>query len=162
VGFPSLTANALLLLAGGEGVVNDGLFLEAVEPYMSSAGRNRAMMSRPEPRRLDIAVSMPRVAVAVGWILFVPHICMPFFPRCVIPASDNALPAVYPASIRRAGLLHRCASGMRDVCEAAGRRCLLLPGDWASQPHCSAIVNDSVKAFGRIDILVNNAAFRCP
>lgn len=44
--------------------------------------------------------------------------------------------------------------------EAAGRRCLLLPGDLSSQPHCSAIVNDTVKAFGRIDILVNNAAFQ--
>ncbi|MDY7533094.1 SDR family oxidoreductase [Pseudomonas sp. Bout1] len=44
--------------------------------------------------------------------------------------------------------------------EAAGRQCVLLPGDLSRQPHCAAIVNDTVEAFGRIDILVNNAAFQ--
>lgn len=44
--------------------------------------------------------------------------------------------------------------------EEAGRQCLLLPGDLADKGHCSAIVDDTVKAFGRIDVLVNNAAFQ--
>lgn len=44
--------------------------------------------------------------------------------------------------------------------EEAGRQCLLLPGDLADKAHCSAIVNDTVKKFGRIDVLVNNAAFQ--
>ena len=44
--------------------------------------------------------------------------------------------------------------------EKAGRQCLLLPGDLANKAHCSAIVNDTVGKFGRIDVLVNNAAFQ--
>lgn len=44
--------------------------------------------------------------------------------------------------------------------EAAGRRCLLLPGDLAQKQHCQDIVEKTVGQFGRIDILVNNAAFQ--
>jgi len=44
--------------------------------------------------------------------------------------------------------------------EEAGRQSLLLPGDLSSQVHCAAIVNDTVAKFGRIDVLVNNAAFQ--
>ena len=44
--------------------------------------------------------------------------------------------------------------------EAAGRQCLLLPGDLRNLAQCAAIVNDTVETFGRIDILVNNAAFQ--
>ena len=42
--------------------------------------------------------------------------------------------------------------------EAAGRRCLLLPGDVSRRRTCDAIVQRTVKAFGRLDILVSNAA----
>jgi len=44
--------------------------------------------------------------------------------------------------------------------EAAGRRCLLLPGDLAQKQHCQDIVAKTVDQFGRIDVLVNNAAFQ--
>jgi hypothetical protein len=44
--------------------------------------------------------------------------------------------------------------------EAAGRRCVLVPGDIADPAHCRAIVQRAVAEFGRIDILVNNAAFQ--
>ncbi|MGN8258444.1 glucose 1-dehydrogenase [Pseudomonas sp. SMSB3] len=44
--------------------------------------------------------------------------------------------------------------------EAAGRKCLLLPGDLAQKEQCQAIVAKTVEQFGRIDILVNNAAFQ--
>lgn len=44
--------------------------------------------------------------------------------------------------------------------EAAGRRCVLMPGDIAVPAHCGAIVERAVGEFGRIDILVNNAAFQ--
>jgi len=41
---------------------------------------------------------------------------------------------------------------------AAGRRCLLLPGDVSQAATCRSLVEQTVSAFGRIDILVNNAA----
>ncbi|MDZ5603677.1 SDR family oxidoreductase [Pseudomonas sp. RP23018S] len=44
--------------------------------------------------------------------------------------------------------------------EAAGRQCLLLPGDLAQKQHCYDLVDKTVAQFGRIDILVNNAAFQ--
>ncbi|MBE7202845.1 MAG: SDR family oxidoreductase [Parafilimonas terrae] len=42
--------------------------------------------------------------------------------------------------------------------EKAGRRCLLLPGDIRDEAHCRSLVARTVDAFGRLDILVNNAA----
>ena len=44
--------------------------------------------------------------------------------------------------------------------EAAGRQCLLLPGDLGNADQCTATVSDTVERFGRIDVLVNNAAFQ--
>lgn len=44
--------------------------------------------------------------------------------------------------------------------EQAGRQCLLLPGDIAEKAQCQALVDKTVERFGRIDVLVNNAAFQ--
>ena len=40
----------------------------------------------------------------------------------------------------------------------AGRRCVMLPGDIKDEALCHALVARTVEAFGRLDILVNNAA----
>ena len=50
------------------------------------------------------------------------------------------------------------AADVKKVIEAAGRKCLLLPGDIANPGHCRNLVAKTVEAFGRIDVLVNNAA----
>ena len=44
--------------------------------------------------------------------------------------------------------------------EEAGRRALALPGDITSRALCRGLVEKVVAEFGRIDILVNNAAFQ--
>ena len=44
--------------------------------------------------------------------------------------------------------------------EEAGRRALLLPGDVSSPGHCRDVVERTVAELGRIDVLVNNAAFQ--
>jgi NAD(P)-dependent dehydrogenase (short-subunit alcohol dehydrogenase family) len=44
--------------------------------------------------------------------------------------------------------------------EQAGRRALLLPGDITDREHCRALVAKTVETFGRIDVLVNNAAYQ--
>ena len=44
--------------------------------------------------------------------------------------------------------------------EEAGRRAVLVPGDLQSPQHCRAVIAKAVEAFGRLDILVNNAAFQ--
>ncbi len=52
------------------------------------------------------------------------------------------------------------AQETRRLVEEAGRRCVLVPGDIADPAHCRAIVARAVAEFGRVDILVNNAAFQ--
>ena len=44
--------------------------------------------------------------------------------------------------------------------EKEGGRCILLPGDVANAEYCHEAVGQTVKAFGGLDILVNNAAFQ--
>lgn len=44
--------------------------------------------------------------------------------------------------------------------EKADRECLLLPGDICDESHCRNIVEQVSKQFGKIDIIVNNAAFQ--
>lgn len=50
------------------------------------------------------------------------------------------------------------AQDTKALIEDAGRRCLTLPGDIADPGTCRDIVAATLRAFGRIDILVNNAA----
>ncbi len=42
--------------------------------------------------------------------------------------------------------------------EKAGRRAVLMPGDIKDEAHCRRIVDRAMEEFGRLDILVNNAA----
>jgi len=42
--------------------------------------------------------------------------------------------------------------------EESGRRGLAIPGDISNETHVQYVINATVAAFGRIDILVNNAA----
>jgi NAD(P)-dependent dehydrogenase (short-subunit alcohol dehydrogenase family) len=44
--------------------------------------------------------------------------------------------------------------------EAAGRRAVLVAGDVVEREHCRAIVARAVRAFGKVDIVVNNAAYQ--
>lgn len=44
--------------------------------------------------------------------------------------------------------------------EAEGRRCILLQGDVKDSAWCEQAVQQTVQAFGRLDVLVNNAAFQ--
>jgi NAD(P)-dependent dehydrogenase (short-subunit alcohol dehydrogenase family) len=44
--------------------------------------------------------------------------------------------------------------------EEAGRRVVLVPGDIAQPAHCRGLIQQTVETFGRIDVLVNNAAFQ--
>jgi NAD(P)-dependent dehydrogenase (short-subunit alcohol dehydrogenase family) len=48
----------------------------------------------------------------------------------------------------------------RRLIEDSGRQCLLLPGDIGDAEHCREIIGKTVESFGRIDVLVNNAAYQ--
>lgn len=44
----------------------------------------------------------------------------------------------------------------------AGRKCLTIKGDIGQEKHCREIIDQTIKEFGRLDILVNNAAEQHP
>lgn len=54
----------------------------------------------------------------------------------------------------------RDAQQTAEAVEHEGRRCLLVPGDVSDPEFCREAVDKTVKEFGRLDILVNNAAFQ--
>jgi len=55
---------------------------------------------------------------------------------------------------------HEDAEATRCMVEAEGRKCLLLSGDVTERQFCFDAVKTTVDTFGRLDILVNNAAFQ--
>jgi NAD(P)-dependent dehydrogenase (short-subunit alcohol dehydrogenase family) len=55
---------------------------------------------------------------------------------------------------------HADAETTKAAVEAEGRRAILIPGDVGSRAFCRSAVRRTLKAFGRLDILVNNAAFQ--
>ena len=51
----------------------------------------------------------------------------------------------------------------RETCrvvEAEGRRAVAAPGDISEEAHCQRLVQQAIDEFGRLDILVNNAAYQ--
>jgi NAD(P)-dependent dehydrogenase (short-subunit alcohol dehydrogenase family) len=53
---------------------------------------------------------------------------------------------------------HHDAEEIRAAIERSERRCLLVPGDLGADRHCAEVVRKTVETFGRVDVLVNNAA----
>ena len=52
------------------------------------------------------------------------------------------------------------AKETKRAVEKEGRRCILLPGDVADPAYCRHAVRRTIDAFGKLDVLVNNAAFQ--
>jgi len=50
------------------------------------------------------------------------------------------------------------AAETKRLVEEAGRQAILVPGDLSDPAHCRDVVAQAAAAFGRIDVLVNNAA----
>ncbi|MDX1531082.1 MAG: SDR family oxidoreductase [Rhodothermales bacterium] len=54
------------------------------------------------------------------------------------------------------------AQTTKESVEAEGRRCLLIAADVQDEAACRRAVEEAVDAFGRLDVLVNNAAVQFP
>jgi len=57
---------------------------------------------------------------------------------------------------------HRDAKKTKERVESFGRKCLLVSGDVGDEGVCAKAIQTVVKEFGRLDILVNNAAEQHP
>jgi len=52
------------------------------------------------------------------------------------------------------------AAETKRLVEEAGRRCVTVAGDIGDRSHCRALVERTLDELGRLDVLVNNAAFQ--
>jgi NAD(P)-dependent dehydrogenase (short-subunit alcohol dehydrogenase family) len=71
---------------------------------------------------------------------------------CVLFAREGASMAISYLPDARAE-----AEATAVLVAAEGQQCLLLPGDHRDRAHCDRVVVDTVRHFGRLDVLVNNA-----
>jgi NAD(P)-dependent dehydrogenase (short-subunit alcohol dehydrogenase family) len=55
---------------------------------------------------------------------------------------------------------HDDAKATQQWVEKAGQRAVLVSGDLSQEQHCEALIQRAVEDFGRLDILVNNAAMQ--
>jgi NAD(P)-dependent dehydrogenase (short-subunit alcohol dehydrogenase family) len=55
---------------------------------------------------------------------------------------------------------HADAEATKRAAEAEGQRCITMAGDVADLRFCEAAVEQTIAEFGKLDILVNNAAFQ--
>jgi NAD(P)-dependent dehydrogenase (short-subunit alcohol dehydrogenase family) len=55
---------------------------------------------------------------------------------------------------------HEDAEETRRLVEEAGREALVISGDLADPAHCRDIIRQTVDRFGRVDVLVSNAAYQ--
>jgi len=57
---------------------------------------------------------------------------------------------------------HKDAEEAKRIVEAEGRRAILCPGDVGDKSFCGGVAEAAMEAFGRIDILVNDAGEQHP
>lgn len=57
---------------------------------------------------------------------------------------------------------HSDAEETKALVEAEGVRCLLLPADVSEEENCKELIQKTIDEFGKLDILVNNAAVQYP
>ena len=55
---------------------------------------------------------------------------------------------------------HEDAAKTKELVENEGRKCILIPGDVSDKEFCQLAVRETIDKLGKIDILVNNAAFQ--
>jgi NAD(P)-dependent dehydrogenase (short-subunit alcohol dehydrogenase family) len=55
---------------------------------------------------------------------------------------------------------HEDAADTQKMVEAEGRKCITIPGDVTDAGFCQYVVQTTVEELGKLDILVNNAAFQ--
>jgi len=88
----------------------------------------------------------------------------------VITGADSGIGKAVALAYAREGadvLIHHLsaqededAADTRRLVEEAGRTAVFVRGDLQDPAHCRAVIAQAVEAFGRVDVLVSNAAFQ--
>ncbi|MFQ1002328.1 SDR family oxidoreductase [Modestobacter sp. SSW1-42] len=88
--------------------------------------------------------------------------------KAIITGADSGIGKAVAIAFAREGAdvlisyqnEHEDAHDTQRWVEDAGRRAVLVAGDLQDPAHCRGIVATAVEEFGRVDVLVNNAAFQ--
>ncbi|MBN1092579.1 SDR family oxidoreductase [Blastococcus sp. TML/M2B] len=88
--------------------------------------------------------------------------------KAVITGGDSGIGRAVAIAFAREGAdvlisylsEHEDAQDTARYVEQAGQKCVLVPGDLADRAHAKTIIPKAVEEFGRVDVLVNNAAFQ--
>jgi NAD(P)-dependent dehydrogenase (short-subunit alcohol dehydrogenase family) len=88
--------------------------------------------------------------------------------KAVITGGDSGIGRAVAIAFAREGAdvlisyldEHEDAQDTARYVEQAGQKCVLVPGDISDRAHCKTIIPTAVEEFGRVDVLVNNAAFQ--
>ena len=82
----------------------------------------------------------------------------------VITGASSGLGAAFATGLAEAGadiaICARRADRLEETkraVEALGRRCVAVTADVAKPEDCTRVVEETVNALGRVDVLVNNA-----
>ncbi len=86
----------------------------------------------------------------------------------IITGSDSGIGRAVAIAFAREGAdivisylqEHEDAKETQRWVENAGRRAILMPGDVSDESYCQSVVDGAVDAFGKLNILVNNAAMQ--
>jgi NAD(P)-dependent dehydrogenase (short-subunit alcohol dehydrogenase family) len=88
--------------------------------------------------------------------------------KAVISGGDSGIGKAVAIAFAREGAdvlisylnEHEDAKETEKYVKEAGRKAILIAGDITSEEHCQHIIQRAVQEFGKIDILVNNAAYQ--
>ncbi|MEW6468898.1 MAG: SDR family oxidoreductase [Bacteroidota bacterium] len=121
--------------------------------------RKRQHQARPgiERRMEPVPVSDDRVPVALGKLTG---------KAALITGGDSGIGKAVAVLFAKEGAdvaisylnEHADAKDTREQVNGYGRQCILLPGDISRERACITAIKKTNQAFGKIDILVNNAA----
>jgi NAD(P)-dependent dehydrogenase (short-subunit alcohol dehydrogenase family) len=86
--------------------------------------------------------------------------------KAVITGADSGIGRAVAVAFAREGAdvlisylsEHDDAKDVKTLVENEGRKAVLLAGDLRNPDHCRYVIEQAVKVFGGVDILVNNAA----